>query len=238
MSSTPYQDEEYAYTTAAINNIFVMAGCPNKFRQYIDCLIGLADKAIKFEASDKQVSTFARGRAAGGTIHAEKGWAKEKRTDLMKWQDEGNLEIVKVEVQPYDSTLRMRPPTKYTLNILEYAEQVVGKAKNTSEWGNSPLRAIYYAAEELVRDLTGRPVNTPKEQYIDPPSEVKISLRTARTNLKKAAEMLKKYDFQLMREDEKLVEEVEKYIKRIRDRGFVDDMWEAKVFFGIKKPKP
>jgi hypothetical protein len=239
MSSTKNKDEDYAYTTAAINHLLVKANCPDKFRPYIFSLIGLANKTIEFEASDKQIATFARGRVEGGNVHADKGWARDKRRELVTWQDEGNLEIVKVEVRDYDSKTRRRPPTKYTLNILEYAEQVVAQARQHKLlWSGNHSMAIQFAAEHVVTNLLGQQVNTPKDKFIDPPSEVVAMLKTARRNLLKAGKMLKKYNFQLMRWDERQLRAMDKYMKSIRDRGFVDDPLDAIIFSGIKKDEP
>jgi hypothetical protein len=237
-SNLDINDEDYPLITAAITQIFIQANCPDSHRQFIFCLIGMANKSIQLDASDNRIASYARGNIKSGNVHADRGWARDKRRALVEWQDKGNLELVKCEVQDFDPKTKRRAPTKYTLNVLRFAEQVVEKAKqNKLLWSMGTAPAISDAANKLVTHLLGQQVNTPKEQNIDPPSEVRTMLKTATTNIKKAAEMLKKHDFQLMREDEKLVEEVEKYIKKIRDRGFVDDKWEAKIFSGIKRDK-
>jgi hypothetical protein len=230
---------DYSDITEAMNQIMVKANCPDKFRPFIYCLAGMADKNYKLQASDAHISAHARGSIKGGGAHAHKGWARDKRRDLVKWLNEGNLNIVEIDVQDPDPVTKRRPPTIYTLHILRYAEQVLSDAKkNITLWMLSPDSAIADAAEKLVINLLGRQVNTPQDKFIDPSREVLVYLKTARTNLFKAAKMLKKHNFQLMREDEKQLRIMEKYIKSIRDRGFVDDPMNAYIFSGIKRDKP
>jgi hypothetical protein len=230
---------DYSDITAAMNKIMVKVNCPDKFRAFIYCLAGMADNNYKLQTSDTNIATYARGRIKGGGANADKGWARDKRRDLVKWLDEGNPKVVEIEVQDPDPVTKKRPPTIYTVHILQYAEQVVSEAKkNKSVWSSSPTAAIEYAADDFVANLLGQQVNTPQDKYIDPSREVVAYLKTARTNLFKVANMLKKYNFQLMREDEKELRIIEKYIKSIRDRGFVDDPMDAYIFSGIKKPKP
>jgi hypothetical protein len=233
--------EDYSYATEAINQILVAANCPNRFRQYIDCLVGVANGNIEFEASDPMVAKRARGRLDGANKHANKEWAKDKRTELLKWQDKGNLKLFEHEVRDYDKSTRTRPPSKYRLHLLRYAEQVITKAqRNDNLWRVNRSKAIEVEAEHLVNEVLGRQVSTPKnKKYIDPPSEVKIKIKSAKTNLEEAVKILKKYDFSLIREDEQLVETIEKLIRAIRDRGFIDDILDTKIFHGIERePKP
>jgi hypothetical protein len=199
----------------------------------------MADNNYKLQTSDTNIATYARGRIKGGGVHADKGWARDKRRDLVKWLNEGNLKVVDIEVQDPDPATKRRPPTIYTVHILKYAEQVLSEAKkNKSLWMLSPSSAIEDAADKFVANLLGQQVNTPQDKFIDPSREVVAYLKTARTNLFKVANMLKKHNFQLMREDEKELRLIEKYIKSIRDRGFVDDPMDAYVFSGIKRDKP
>ena len=229
---------DYSDITAAMNQILVKANCPDKFRPFIYCLAGMADNNYKLQASDTNIATYARGRIKGGGVHADKGWARDKRRDLVDWLNEGNLKVVEIEVQDPDPVTKRRPPTIYNVHIRQYAEQVVSEAKkNKSLWMLSPASAIADAADKLVANLLGQQVNIPEDTFIDPSKEVLVYLKTASTNLFKAANMLKKYNFQLMREDEKHLRIIEKYIKSIRDRGFVDDPMDAYIFSGIKRDK-
>ncbi|HZT61366.1 MAG TPA: hypothetical protein VFA21_22355 [Pyrinomonadaceae bacterium] len=232
-------DDEYTYRIAAISQIFVKANCPDKFHKYIFCLVAVADQDYVFQASDATVATHARGKIEGGGTHADKGWARDKRRELSDWQNDGNLELVGIEVQDPDTKTHKRPPTKYTMHILKYAEQVVAAAKQSDlNWQLSSSAAIERAADELVADLLGRRVNVQQKKYLHPPSEVVAMIKNARTNLKKAAEMLKKHNFQMMRDDEDLLDELERYIKEVRDRGFIDDLLDTPIFTGIERPNP
>jgi hypothetical protein len=230
--------KDFSFTTEAINQILVEANCPNKFRQYIDCLVGVANKSFEFEASDLDIAKRARGRIDGTTKHADKGWARDKRRDLLEWQAMGNLKLIDYEPSDYDSKMGLRPKSLYKFHLLTYAEQVVNNAqKDTNSWNRDNSIAIQRAAQELVKEVLGQQVNTPKgPKYIDPPTEVKAKIRTARTNLQEAVRMLKKYDFKLMRDDEILVGEIEALIEKIKDRGYVDDILDVKIFTNIRKP--
>lgn len=231
-------DEDFSFTTEAINQILVEANCPNKFRQYIDCLVGVANRKFEFEASDSELAKRARGRIGGTNKHADKGWARDKRRDLLDWQDEGNLKLIDFFLRDYDPKTKSRPKSLYHFHLLKYAEQVVEEArKDTISWNHNNSTAIQQAAQKLVYQVLGRQVNVPKgKKYIDPSREVVTKIKTAGTNLKEAVRLLKKYDFQLMREDEALVKAIEASIEKIKNRGYVDDISDAVIFSGIEKP--
>jgi hypothetical protein len=87
------QAEKFAFTTDAVTYILSAAGCPNKFRDYIDCLIGIADGNVEFDASDKQIERRRKVKKSSGRKGFKEYWARDKRRDLLKWQKENDLKF-------------------------------------------------------------------------------------------------------------------------------------------------
>lgn len=79
--------EDYPLITKTINYILAAADCPKRFHTYLYCLIAIADKQIEFEASDSDVSRHARRIGDNVNKETTKGWARDNRRALMKWQD-------------------------------------------------------------------------------------------------------------------------------------------------------
>lgn len=224
--------EDYSYVTDAINYILIAAECPQKFHNYIYCLIGIADGRPEFEASDSEVASRARGNIAKGYRNATKGWARDKRRDFVKWQDENKITFV--DITPGKKTADEYTKSTYKLYLPKYAEQVKDEAqKNEVEFKTDRATAIQQAANGLVAELRAKAGHTTKKKnrtWISPYDEVLRQLRAARTNLKFAVSVLKQNEFQLLRGDEDLIKAIELYIAEINKIGYVDDILNAMIF--------
>src|SRR4051812_31157114 len=84
------QSEKFAFTTDAVTYILSAAGCPNKFRDYIDCLIGLADGNVEFDATDKQIEGHRKVKKSSSQKAQKQYWARDKRRDLLEWQKDND----------------------------------------------------------------------------------------------------------------------------------------------------
>ncbi|HEX3560728.1 MAG TPA: hypothetical protein VHU19_16100 [Pyrinomonadaceae bacterium] len=233
------QAEEFAYTTNVVTYILSAAHCPVKFRDYIDCLIGIAGKEIEFSTTDKQIESRRKVFRSNTNKGVNRYWARDKRRDLLKWQKENNLVLLDYKEGKYNSKLNRRAPSVYKLYLVEYVQRVIAEAKkNKLFWDSDRVMAIKMAAQRLIDELRARPKEEPEKDYIDPPAEVLRKLRTAKTHIEEAIRLLKKYDFQIYKEDEPLVASIEKLLSKIRERGFAE-LEDMKIFSGIERePKP
>mgnify|MGYP003286708424 CR=1 FL=1 len=139
-----------SFGTDAINHILVAAGCPESFRSYIDCLIGLSEGRHEFEASDKDIAARVRpdeqsfGRAAG------RQWVKRKYGDFEAWQAQRGFNFIECRrgymehhTDHKGKKSKIFHPSRYRLHILAHAEKVVSEArKNALGWEANPLREI------------------------------------------------------------------------------------------------
>jgi hypothetical protein len=227
--------EGYSLITETINYILLAADCPQKFRTYIDCLIGIGNEKIKFDASDSEVARQAKGIGANVGKGASKGWARDRRRDLMKWQEEKNILLVKIVPGKRDSGSQEYTKSSFTLHLLEYAKQVISEAndKKIPKYGNRST-VLRQTANDLVDKLRSQPINAKNLSYFDPPTEVLKNLRSARTNLEKATRLLNKYKFKLKKSDKELIQEIEKYIASIKDRGYVENILDSIIFDSIE----
>src|SRR5947209_5813729 len=123
------QVEEFAETTGAVTYILSTAGCPVKFRDYLDCLIGIAGKNIEFRTTDKQIESQRKVYKSGKSKSANKYWARDKRRDSLEWQKENDLVFLGYKEGDYDSKLKKREPSYYKLYLVDYVQRVIAEAK-------------------------------------------------------------------------------------------------------------
>jgi hypothetical protein len=231
--------EEFAYTTDAVTAILSAADCPKKFRDYIDCLIGIASNNVEFDATDKQIEEHRKSIKTSGVKGKKQYWARDKRRDLLTWQKENHFIFLDFEKSDYDPKLGRRGASHFKLYLVDYVQRVIAEAKKKKPfWNLDRVQAIKIAAKELIDELRAQPKVEPEDDYINPPDIVLQKLRSAKTNIAEAIRLLKKYDFQIYKENEAEVSSIEKLLNEIRERGFAE-LEDMKIFSGIKRePKP
>jgi hypothetical protein len=233
------QAEEFAYTTQAVTSILSAADCPKTFRDYIDCLIGIAGGNIEFDTTDEQIERRKKAIKPSKLKGKKEYWARDRRRDLLKWQEENNWTLLEYKESKYDSKLKRRPPSHFKLYLVGYVQQVVTRAKqNKNLWDIDWTLSIKESAQRLVDELRVRPKVEPEKKYIDLQVEVHRKISSARTNLDEAVRLLEKHDFELTTNEEILVTSIEQLIAKVRERGFVDPM-DMKIMLGVERePKP
>jgi hypothetical protein len=227
--------EEFAHTTNAVTYILSAAGCPTKFRDYIDCLIGIAEGKTDFIATDKQITSKRKVAKTTDPNATNKDWARDKRRDLLKWQKENELYFLDYKEGIYNKKVNRKGPSHFRLHLVDYVQQVVAEAKKKKFlWKINPTTAIQQAAQEFINVLRTQPVKEQETNFLDPRTEVLRKMNGAKTMLENAKQLLEKYNFELSKDDELLVTSLEQILKKIKDRGFVD-LWDMKIFSGIEK---
>jgi hypothetical protein len=192
-----------SFGTDAISHILVAAKCPERFRSYIDCLVGLSDGKHEFEASDNEIAARVRPEADEKLLSkgATRQWVKRAYRDFEKWQVEHGFSFVECRrgyierhTDHEGKEIVIYHKSRYRLHILTYAERVVAEARrNPPAWAEDPLRAIEQAARAEVQRLSGnsglgspgRPSNG-MPWYV----EIKSYLKTAQTFLDKTTQAI------------------------------------------------
>lgn len=235
MDEKDLRAEEHSYATDATSYILLAAGCPTKFRTFIDCLIGIADGNVEFEASDQEIAARAKGNKNSSSKSASKGWARDRRRDLNKWQKENQFNIFNFIPGGRDEHTDTYIKTQYELYIIDYIKQVIADARaNAYLWQSNKHKAIKLAAENFVRQLQSQvytPTN-PSRYKGDPYHVSRTRLRTAKTYIKQALDILQRFDISLPRDDEAEINEIESLLDEIKKRGFVDDFFDLYYFDG------
>lgn len=230
------QAEEFAFTTDAVTYILLAAGCPNKFRDYIDCLIGLAGNKVEFDTTDKEIERHRKILKLSNSRNVKAYWARDRRRDLLKWQKDTDFKLLDIKRGKYDSPTKTTLPSHYKFYLIEYVQQVIANAKKDTDWEDNKALALNQAAQELINNLRVQPKDKPEEvSYINPHNEVVRILRTVETHLAEAVRLQKRYDFGLYKDNEALVNSIEDSLSIIRKKGFVD-LLDMKIFSGIKRP--
>lgn len=229
------QSEEFAYTTNAVTYILSAARCPTKFRDYIDCLIGIANGKIEFDATDKQIESRRKVVKSRGGKGVKEYWARDRRRGLLKWQKENDFYLLEYKEGDYDKKLNRRGPSHFKLYLVEYVQQVIAEAKkNKLFWDSDRAMAIKQAASKLVNELKAQTPEEEEDSYIDVHTEVIRKLKSAKTNIANALGYLEKYEFELSDYDEPLVTSIENLLAKIRKRGFAE-FWDTKIITGVKR---
>lgn len=230
------QAEEFAYSTQAVTSILSAAGFPKPFRDYVDCLIGMAGGNVEFDATDELIERRRKAIKPISLQGKKEYWARDRRRGVLKWQKENDLIFLEYKESKYDSKLKRRPPSHFKLYLVEYVQRVITRAKkNNNLWDIDHTLSIKEAAQRLVDELRARPkVVDSEKNYIDPRTEVLRKLNNAKTLLASALGLLEKHDFELIEDDEALVTSIEQFIAKVRERGFVNPL-DMKIITGVER---
>jgi hypothetical protein len=176
--------------TDAINFILVAAGCPAKFRPFVDCVIGLAgDRADWFEAGDLEVGMRARADEEEFSIPGAKKWVQRWRKDFCKWQHKKNLALIECSPGGQDPTDGERYKSRYKVNLLMLAAEAVAEARTDPRWNKSPEHAIEDAAKDVLLRTPETPAYKPRFRAPkrDDDASLNRDIKTALTLLEDAA---------------------------------------------------
>jgi hypothetical protein len=165
---TPEADKDklrlhLSFGTDAINHILVAAGCPERYRSYIDCIVGLSEGRHEFEARDKDVAARVRPDEQSTSKGAARQWLKRTRRDFEAWQEERGFNFIECRhgyiehhTDHAGRKSKIFHSSHYRLHILANVEKVISEAqKNLSRWEDNPLREIELAASKEVLRLSG-----------------------------------------------------------------------------------
>jgi hypothetical protein len=204
-----------------INQILAAADCPEKFRGYIDCLVGLSKGKYEFEAKDEDVAKHTRPDKKGIKDDSAKRWVSRMRGELNDWQDKNGL--VFIEGKPGHKVGIMFISSSYRLPLIKYAEQVIDEARKDILWRSNPQQAIRNAAQDLINKLNPSRVQKSLKIKRRDYREVHRGLSAARTNLEKVMKYLKDndagiHDSKTYDGHVKLIDELEQLIQELRGR--------------------
>jgi hypothetical protein len=190
------QDETFSGTdfTEAINQLLVAVNCPNKHRNFIDTLIGYAERKLRFNVFDLDLGRRADNQNNYRSDNSARKWVQRNRKNLQDWQEQNKVFLV--EFSPGFRTGDKPPynyvPSSYYLHIIEYAIQVLAVARKDEIWEKHPRRAIQKAAVKKAGNIITTPIvfkqRVPKDKDVE--KQIGTKLQTALTNIEKAIELI------------------------------------------------
>lgn len=190
-----------SFGTDAINHILVAAGCPERYRSYIDCIVGLSEGRHEFEVRDKDVAARVRPDEQSTSKGAARQWVKRTRRDFEAWQAERGVNFIECRhgyiehhTDHAGKKSKIFHPSHYRLHILTHVEKVISEAqKSPVRWEDNPLREIELAAcQEILRLSGASGWAFPGRSYNEMPwyVEIKPYLKTAATFLDKTTQAI------------------------------------------------
>jgi hypothetical protein len=194
---------QLSYGTDAINFILVAAGCPERFRSYIDCLVGFSEGRHEFEARDKDVAARVRPDEQSASKGAARQWLKRTRRDFETWQAARGFNFIECRrgyierhTDHQGKKSKIFHASCYRLRLLANVERVISEAqKSPLRWEDNPLREIELAAcKEVLRLSVGSGWAFPGRASSEMPwyVEIKAYLKTADTFLGKTTQAIPK----------------------------------------------
>jgi hypothetical protein len=224
------QPKEISNVTDAVSFVLVAAAVPEKFRSYIDAVIGAANGELEwFEAPDCYIGMRARVTAThrdpndADVLLVEplkkesmERWARRNRKDFIEWQKAAGITII--EAEPGGKIEGSNKPTRYRLPVLRLANETLEAARLDQEFETNPRRALRRAAAAIVKEQRLDLITPPRRERF------RRSRRTADTYRKMCLTYAGKfYRERSFRHPDRAEEELEAIIAAIREHQFEEE---------------
>ncbi|MBO0722326.1 MAG: hypothetical protein J2P41_15980, partial [Blastocatellia bacterium] len=148
-----------------INFALITWGVPEKFRSYIDALIGASRGSTDwFEAADIEIGQRARPVSTTGLKEKSiERWTMRQRDEFAEWQQAYGVTLI--ETMPGGMKGGIKYKTRYKLeNLFEIALEIAHRARSSRGYDTNPKRCMRKAAEAVYKEFKSRLNDPPKRQ--------------------------------------------------------------------------
>jgi hypothetical protein len=181
------QPQEISHVTDAVSFVLVAAEVPERFRGFIDAVIGASNGDVQwFNAPDAFIGMRARGTAlhrdSDGALLVEEikkenleKWVQRARKDFTEWQKAVGFTII--ETAPGGKREGVSEPTRYRLPVLALASTALENARRDPDFETKPHRALRRAASAVVKSERYNLINAPRRERFRRPKKTAQSYR-------------------------------------------------------------
>lgn len=168
-NGAPLTAEDIARATDAMNFALVAFNVPDRFRPYIDALIGASGGSMDwFEASDIEIAQRARNVTALGLKEKSlEKWTQRFREDFAEWAQAYKTALV--EAMPGGKREGVNYKSRYRIRaIFQIAIEVDRRARAFPFFDKQPKRAMRKASAAVYLEHRAKLDNPPKRQRFKP----------------------------------------------------------------------